>query len=192
MFRFLTKTLLLTTAWFVFTAVNGATVFTQCEGVYSKTVTRKIFEQKVILITERDDYFKDLTGDGKPDLIGFVGNDINSPSAKIYILPTDGAANFGTPIQTTSCINVWNSQLKPAQTGRVIVGTGPNNLRSEPNAASEAFEQIPEGQTFTTLYGPLCDPQSFVAFWLVNYNGMVGWTAEGEGNTYWLEPVGGS
>ena len=27
------------------------------------------------------------------------------------------------------------------------------------------------------------------SWWLVNYNGIVGWTAEGQGAEYWLRPL---
>jgi hypothetical protein len=28
-----------------------------------------------------------------------------------------------------------------------------------------------------------------LTWWQVDYNDTVGWTAEGQGNTYWLEPT---
>jgi hypothetical protein len=47
--------------------------------------------------------------------------------------------------------------------------------------------QIPGGTVFVVVSGPQC--VSGYAWWQVNYNGVTGWTAEGQGNDYWLEPV---
>jgi hypothetical protein len=38
-----------------------------------------------------------------------------------------------------------------------------------------------------TLAGPVCGEN--LAWWQVDYNGLVGWTAEGQGNEYWLESL---
>jgi uncharacterized protein YraI len=47
--------------------------------------------------------------------------------------------------------------------------------------------QIPSGGTFTVLAGPTC--ANGMNWWQVNYNGTVGWTAEGDASGYWLEPL---
>src|SRR5690606_26584426 len=70
--------------------------------------------------------------------------------------------------------------------GRVTPGD-PNTLRMQPAANSSAIGQIPAGQTFVVLNGPQCGPEGW-SWWRVNYNGIVGWTAEGSGSVYWLEP----
>ncbi|MBN8621253.1 MAG: SH3 domain-containing protein, partial [Anaerolineae bacterium] len=71
---------------------------------------------------------------------------------------------------------------------RVIPGGGPNRLRSEASAQSAQIGLIAEGDVVTVLYGPICDRD--VVWWQVDYNGVVGWTAEGQGGTYFLDPAG--
>lgn len=72
--------------------------------------------------------------------------------------------------------------------GRVLPGE-PNTLRSEPNAYATAIGQIPAGGIFTVLEGPICSVEGW-HFWRVQYGSQVGWTAEGNTVTYWLEPLG--
>lgn len=80
--------------------------------------------------------------------------------------------------------------------GRVTPGL-PNVMRSAPGTQRSGFNgtvigQIPGGGVFSVLNGPQCASDSRW-WWQVNYNGLIGWTAEGEGYTYWLEPwVGAS
>ncbi len=62
-----------------------------------------------------------------------------------------------------------------------------NNVRSEPTGDSALLGQIPGGGVFTVLQGPVCGDQR--AWWQVDYNGLVGWTVEGAGDTYWVEPI---
>ena len=63
----------------------------------------------------------------------------------------------------------------------------PNTLRSEPSSFSAAVGQIPGGGVFNVIGGPICGPEGWY-FWQVEYNGVVGWTAEGNTVTYWLAP----
>jgi uncharacterized protein YraI len=69
--------------------------------------------------------------------------------------------------------------------GRVTPGL-PNNLRTQPSLSAAPIGQIPAGGLFRVLGGPVCADNS--AWFQVNYNGVVGWTMEGQGFTYWLEP----
>jgi hypothetical protein len=76
--------------------------------------------------------------------------------------------------------------------GSGIVTPGlPNVIRTEPNKSpfSSIVASIPAGGVFTVLDGPVCGDR--VLWWLVNYNGSVGWTGEGENFTYWTEPFSG-
>lgn len=72
----------------------------------------------------------------------------------------------------------------------VIPGLGDNLLRSAPaqGAGSTQIASIPANSTMTVLAGPVCG--SGFLWWLVNYNGVVGYTAESDrdSGTYWLQP----
>jgi hypothetical protein len=62
-----------------------------------------------------------------------------------------------------------------------------NNVRPEPTS-STVVGQIPGGEQFTVLDGPQCGLNG-LTFWQVQYGDLIGWTAEGQGNDYWLEPL---
>ena len=87
------------------------------------------------------------------------------------------------------CPNSPLPRLTPGIVGRVTPGL-PNTLRVQPASNSSALGQIPGGGYFVVLSGPQCGPEGW-SWWHVNYNGIVGWTAEGSGTTYWLEPYVG-
>jgi len=56
-------------------------------------------------------------------------------------------------------------------------------------STSQPLSQIPGGGMFTVLDGPRCGDQG-ILYWFVYYNGVQGRTGEGQGNNYWVEPVG--
>lgn len=94
-------------------------------------------------------------------------------------------ANHQQPHLVSTCPGFLPSRLVVNRQARVTPGL-PNTLRSYPGGW--AIGQIPGGGIFTVLEGPQC---TFgMAWWRVNYRGQIGWTAEGYGNTYWLEPLG--
>lgn len=87
---------------------------------------------------------------------------------------------------TQSCPGFLPSRLVAGGIGRVTPGT-PNRLRSTPATSGAIVGQIPGGDAFRVINGPECDPAG-IAWWQVEYNGLVGWTAEGQGTEYWTEP----
>jgi uncharacterized protein YgiM (DUF1202 family) len=91
----------------------------------------------------------------------------------------------GAP-QVVQCPGFLPSRLAAGRLARVIPGQS-NNFRSQPTLGNNVIGQIPGGATFTVVSGPQC--ASNIAWWQVNFNGVVGWTAEGSGNEYWLELV---
>jgi hypothetical protein len=83
------------------------------------------------------------------------------------------------------------ARLTAGAAGRVTVWPSlPNRLRSSPSYYGAVMGLIPAGGVFQVLSGPRCE--NGTNWWQVNYNGRVGWTAEGDGVTYWLEPYGSS
>jgi hypothetical protein len=88
------------------------------------------------------------------------------------------------------CPNGLISRLAPTRAARVTPGT-PNNLRDQPPTGatiSTVIGQIPGSGNFTVVSGPQCGSDGLM-YWQVNYNGTVGWTAEGDQGVYWLEPT---
>ncbi len=78
------------------------------------------------------------------------------------------------------------SRLVVGETGRIIPGPA-NNVRSTPSAAGQLLGQIPGGEVFTVLEGPVCGDSNIV-WWRVSYNDLTGWTGEGQNLDYWAEP----
>jgi hypothetical protein len=65
----------------------------------------------------------------------------------------------------------------------------PNRVRSEPSISDNVIAQIYPGTIVKVIEGPVCADS--LVFWKVenaNIPGNNGWTAEGDGNEYWLEP----
>lgn len=87
----------------------------------------------------------------------------------------------------TTCPNFLPSRLTVGNWGRVSTYPYlPNNIRSAATYSGTVIGQIPAGNAFSVLSGPVCAENT--AWWQVNYNSVVGWTVEGSGSTYWLEP----
>jgi hypothetical protein len=90
------------------------------------------------------------------------------------------------PTVTPSSCGTMPSRLVISQEARVA-GTVPNNLRSQPFASGAYLGEIPAQAIFLVLDGPRCSSDG--AWWYVNYNGTAGWTLEGQGGEYFLEPL---
>lgn len=91
------------------------------------------------------------------------------------------------PSATPSCPGVITPRLRVNGMARVTPGD-PNNLRAQPSTSATRLGTIPGGSIFTVLEGPYCPGDGFV-WWRVEFNGQVGWTVEGQNNTYYTEPV---
>lgn len=85
------------------------------------------------------------------------------------------------------CPGFVPSRLVVGRQGRVTLTGSANNIRSTPGLTSAVIGLIPSGGVFSVLAGPQCS--GGIAWWQVNFNGVVGWTAEGQGSDYWLEPL---
>lgn len=104
-------------------------------------------------------------------------------SNEVQLWQVDPTASSGT----VRCPGFMESRLTASSQARVMPGL-PNNLRAEPHSDAEELGEIPSGGTMTVITGPVC--ANNLPWWQVNYGGLVGWTAEGYGDEYWLEPVG--
>jgi hypothetical protein len=91
-------------------------------------------------------------------------------------------------IDVVTCGGPLPSRMINGDYGRVTPGL-PNVVRSSPGTAagsSTVIGSIPPYGTFTIIGGPQC--ATGMIWWQVNYNGLVGWTAEGQNGVYWLDP----
>ncbi|MBO9309817.1 MAG: serine/threonine protein kinase [Chloroflexi bacterium] len=113
----------------------------------------------------------------------------------LFILPTPPPIVFPATATPITCPGFLPSRLVIGEYGRLTPGD-PNRLRETPNGRILAL--IRAGETFKILDGPICDVAkdgSGLAWWKVEYvsprNGRtyIGWTAEGSGSTYWIDPV---
>jgi len=94
-----------------------------------------------------------------------------------------------TALLPVVCTNAPRPRLLVGMFARVTPGL-PNVLRDRPGLrrdGSRTIRYIPAGSQISVLEGPVC--VSGYLWWKVNYNGVIGWTAEGIGNVYWLEPL---
>jgi hypothetical protein len=94
--------------------------------------------------------------------------------------------------QGGSCVYALKSRMVVGKLGRVTPGEG-NRLNDQPlryradGSGAKTLTTIPEGDTFVVMGGPICNDN--LAWWLVNYKGRIGYTAEGNTEGYWIEPV---
>jgi uncharacterized protein YraI len=119
-----------------------------------------------------------------------VNGTVGWVSGAWVVVTQGGGVGVMTPTPTVSygygqCPGFLPSRLAPGMWGRVTPGL-PNNLRAQPSLSAAWIGQIPGGGVFRVVGGPVCANNS--AWFQVNYNGVVGWTMEGMGATYWLEP----
>ena len=80
------------------------------------------------------------------------------------------------------------SQLKVGISAKVI-DTSPNRVRSEPQKGDNLIGSLAPQSMVKVLEGPICSDG--LVFWKVESNsipGGWGWTAEGDGITYWMAP----
>jgi hypothetical protein len=96
-----------------------------------------------------------------------------------------------TPIPTPTLnplCTVW-TQLKVDGYARMI-DVVPNRVRSAPQKGDNLVGKLNPGDVVKVLEGPVC--ADGLVFWRVesdNIPGGSGWTAEGDGTEYWLEPA---
>jgi len=101
---------------------------------------------------------------------------------------TAGEGFAAIPIpEPITCPGALPSRLRANRFGRVLPGDA-NNLRAEPTTGSELIGRIPGEGFFVILEGPVCAED--YAWWRVDYSGTQGWTVEGTGEEYWVEPSG--
>ena len=100
-----------------------------------------------------------------------------------------GFALVAYAVQTTPdalCPPAPPTRLIVNERGRVALDdTRPLNLRADPGTTSAVLAQIPAGGVFYVLDGATCGQD--YAWFQVEYNGIVGWVAEGDEAAYYAE-----
>lgn len=121
-------------------------------------------------------------------VIDMPGTLVVDPYAPVFWGPNGwrvGASSTDAPLD--ACAGTLPPRLPPGTQAQVIPGTSANNLRAEPGAGAASLGQIDPGAAFAVLDGPLCAEG---LYWVqVDFNGVTGWTAEGDASGYWIEPV---
>lgn len=110
--------------------------------------------------------------------------------AVVWVLMSVGWVNAQpTPIPACPTLGDLPTRLKPGMWAKTVAGFTINR-RAEPDLQSERSGQIPNGDIVRVADGPRC-ADGYV-WWLLNYDSMMGWTAEGDvkAGSYWLEGVG--
>ena len=93
-----------------------------------------------------------------------------------------------TPAVTANCALGW-SRLQASEYAVTLPGPS-NRVRSEPKTGNNLIASLPADTLVKVLEGPICTDG--LIFWRVEHNsipGGSGWTAEGDGKEYWLEPM---
>ncbi len=85
----------------------------------------------------------------------------------------------------TSCPDSPPTRLENGIDGRVTPGSA-NRIRETPDTAGNILGSIPGGAAFNVLYDSVCGDGYL--WWRVAYQGIVGWTVEGIGEDYFVEP----
>lgn len=96
-------------------------------------------------------------------------------------------SNSLIPLPTPHCAVDW-TRLALGMLATVSQGE-PNRVRSGPGKTAELIGQLYPGTVSKVMEGPIC--ADGLVFWRVENStipGGSGWTAEGDGQDYWLEP----
>ncbi len=108
----------------------------------------------------------------------------------LSVTPLGATASAGfapvPPPEPIVCEGFVESRLVAGHIGRVVPGPA-NNVREEPSTDSLIVAKIAGGERFMVLEGPVC--AEGMAWWRVAFQNWEGWTSEGRGENYWLEPA---
>lgn len=108
-----------------------------------------------------------------------------------YVVESMGREYFLEPIVDSThvfeCPGFMPSRLVAGEEGRVLPGAA-NNVRELPNPSGELVGKLEAGAEFTVIEGPECDSAGR-AWWKVTNGSFEGWTVEGQGSDYYLEPI---
>lgn len=78
------------------------------------------------------------------------------------------------------------NRVIPGIMARVDAST-PHRLREAPSLNAAVKTEMPGFSSFKILGGPACADE--IVWWQIDYSGQTGWTAEGLGGEYYIEPL---
>jgi len=94
-------------------------------------------------------------------------------------------------IDNSYCFNSPPTRLTNNSIAVVLPGE-PNNVRDNPGTAgTNVIDIMAAGETFVTIGSSVCDAEGR-RWYPIQYGATLGWTAEGEGDEYWIGPASGS
>jgi hypothetical protein len=97
---------------------------------------------------------------------------------------------LGTVVEPLDCTSGW-TRLKAGSYAKVSEeNPSPNRVREAPDSDAKIIYQIYPGSILQVVEGPIC--ADGLVFWNVENSlipGGAGWTAEGDGKEYFLEPI---
>jgi hypothetical protein len=103
--------------------------------------------------------------------------------------PTSPPTLAPTPTVDTTCWAAPMPRLQPGDAAQVANTVSAVRLRILPAVGAGEAGLLRPGAAFTVLDGPLCN--TGYHWYRVEVSGSTsGWIAEGEGQTYWLQPAG--
>lgn len=125
-----------------------------------------------------------------------ASSDTPTPLARMTIVesairtPTDTPGAYPTLTPHIFCEGSPESFLIVGERGRVThTDDGETlNLRSGPGVDYTILKQMEPLESFFVLDGPQCNTEDEYTWFQIDYDGQVGWIAEGDENQYYAEP----
>ena len=87
--------------------------------------------------------------------------------------------------QDSNCTNAPTNNLRVGIWARVVQSPDANNLRQRPSTSAPVLDTMSSHRRFEIVGGPRCS--GGLRWWQVRFEGIVGWTADGQGSERWLE-----
>lgn len=103
-------------------------------------------------------------------------------------MSTSTVPSAPAPTSSPNCA-VGYTHLAPGTSARLKPDGPPNRLRAGPSTSKDVIGQVAPGTIVKIDAGPVC--ADGLVFWqITGYTdpNLSGWTAEGNGTAYWLEP----
>ena len=142
-------------------------------------------------------YFDLQPGQAKPQdtyvTHAWCARDKTSNAPLLAVVATqDGqvATVVGQAVQRLDCTSGWTRLQADSYAKVSEAQPSPNRVREAPDTGAKIIERIDPGAIVRVVEGPVCEDG--LVFWKVEsalIPGGVGWTAEGDGKEYYLEPM---